>query len=225
MKGMIGWLALGIAVAGMAGTQSVSAAEAQLMSYGNASLELYRPVLDQYNTALFEQWSMQEYQAAGLCPLFAYFTNPSQVGFWLEDVDYNGTEELLIGEIGDSGEYAGMFFEMYTVIDGAPVLMASSTERSCYYLCTDGNVANEGSGGASQSICAYYMADSDHGVLTLTEAVIYDEAQGEETPWFYSRTGTSVSDCTPIMEEDAAEIMDSHEYEAIEYIPFAEYEV
>ncbi|MDO5344629.1 MAG: hypothetical protein Q4E91_02665 [Lachnospiraceae bacterium] len=222
MKGMTGWLALGIAAAGLAGAQSAVAAEADLVSYEDDAMELYRPVLDQYNTALLEQWSMQEYAAAGLCALCAYYTNPSQVGYWLEDVDNNGTEELLVGETEAQGEAGGMIFQLYAVYGQTPVLIASSTENSRYYLCTDGIIAKEEFDGA-ESLFAYYMADSDNAVLTLTEAVIYDGTQEGETPWFYSRTGTDVSDAMPVFEADAIEIMDSHEHEAIEYLAFADY--
>lgn len=223
MKGMIGWLVLGIIAADLAGAQCVAAAEADLVSYEDASLELYLPVLEQYNTALLEQWSMQEYEAAGLCALCAYYTNPSQVGYWLEDVDYNGTEELLVGETEASGGDEGMVFQLYALIGGAPVLIASSTENCRYYLCTDGSIAKEESGGAEYSVHAYYTADSDNAVLALTEAVIYDGAQAGDTPWFYSRSGTEAMDLAPVFEEDALEIIASHEYEAIEYLPFADY--
>lgn len=226
MRGKAGWLSFGILMVGLAGAQCVPAAQITPVSLeegsGDALLERYRPVLDQYYTALLEQWSVQEYEAAGLCPLCAYCTTPSQAGYWLEDVDNNGTEELLIGETDASGAYGGMFFQLYTLAGDTPVLMASSTEYSRCYLCTDGSVAVEESGASDAASWAYYTVDSDQAVLTLTETVFCGSADDGSVCWFYSGISTAAEEQL-VPEEDAREVMAAREYETVAYRPFEDY--
>ena len=75
-----------------------------------------------------------------------------------------------------------MFFDMYTIVEGQRVLVASSGERDRYYVCEDYTIANEGSGGASNFVWNYYEFVS--GQLELKEGVFFDAYTHPEIPGF-----------------------------------------
>ena len=79
-------------------------------------------------------------------------------GALLTDLNADGVPELLLGNASpDAGQYGPVFFyDLYTLIDGAPKHVVSSGERYRYYLRGDGLIAFEGSSGAAYSYVALY---------------------------------------------------------------------
>ena len=136
------------------------------------------------------------------------------------DIDQNGSTELLVGEVGTYGGDTGMFFDLYTIVDHQVVQVAASQERDRYYLCKDGLIYNEGSGGAEQSFYSYYGIGGD-GQLILTEAVLFDSAYGGDSPWFYSTSNLDVAQASVITQAAAQEIMDKHALAAISFTPLS----
>ena len=97
-------------------------------------------------------WNIGQFQEQNLCYLAGYYVQTfNKLGYFLQDIDNNGTAELFIGALDDGSETdEEMFFDMYTLINGGiPSLVTTSGERDRYYLCTDNTIANEGSGSAS----------------------------------------------------------------------------
>lgn len=180
----------------------------------------YDSVISLYATALHEGWGFDQLEAAGLNYMCGYYTNPSDLGYILLDIDHNGTEELIVGEIGEYGGGSGFFFDLYTLVGGQPSLVINSGERDQYYLCNDGYIMNEGSDSASTAYCTYYGIDI-YGNLALAEAVIYDDEVETEGPWFYSVTGLESTDRSPISEQVAQQIINKHACASIEFIPFS----
>jgi len=69
------------------------------------------------------------------------------VGYCLIDLDRDGSEELLIGDINTidrsnpaAEDFYMYFWVMYTVVNGYPKQIVSSEESNAYYLADDGNV-------------------------------------------------------------------------------------
>ena len=72
-------------------------------------------------------------------------------------------------------------------------------------------IANEGSGGASNSSYSYFVFDGSK--LQLAESVIYDGAKDPENPWFYSTVSQyDAENAAPISEEAATELMEKYVY-------------
>ena len=109
-----------------------------------------------------------------------------------------------------------MFYDLYTMVDNEPVLVVQSGERNRFYLCADGHIANEASGGAASSIFAYSILENEGTTLTLTESVIYDGNYDEQNPWFYSVTSRDDPEqAVSISKEEAEEIRNKYMYSDI----------
>ena len=97
------------------------------------------------------------------------YHDPSEIGYMFMDTNQDGTPEMLIGPVGSNTD----FFDLYTVVEGMPILVAQSGERDWYYVCADGTIANEGSYSAFGGIHAYYTI-GEQGQRILSEAVMTD---------------------------------------------------
>ena len=122
----------------------------------------------------------------------------SSVGYLLTDLDHDGSDELLIGDISSidksdpelSGFYR-YFWLLYTIENGKAKLVTESWERNRHYLGADGDVYYEGSGGASHSYF-FRMQFRDHD-LYIVESAFSDIYNG--SPCFcYSNLGSGVKE-------------------------------
>lgn len=179
----------------------------------------YESIILKYTQAVDEHWNQIQLQDAGLNYQCAYYTDASQIGYKYQDIDHNGTTELIIGAIGDG--FSGYFLDLYTLQDEQPKLVISSGERDRYYLCTNGAISNEGSSGADTSFYCYYTIGSD-GTLTLSEALIFDSSYDPMQPWFYSTEGIDVDTASPISEDVASQILNKYVQQAIDFVPLAD---
>ena len=143
----------------------------------------------------------------------------SSLGYCTMDINGDGIEELMIGSVNENA-YTGMFFDLYTIVDGQISLVISSGERDRYYLCEDYTIANEGSGGALSSVSGYYDLISDQ--LQLKEGVFMDGYDHSDNPWFYTSTNIYEDYSTPISESEAQGIMDKYTYMTLPYVPLDE---
>lgn len=142
--------------------------------------------------------------------------NSETLGYRIEDIDGNGTEELIFGE--NWGDHT-VIYDIYTISEGELVHVLDRWDRNRYYLCENGMIANEGSGGAAHSGYGYYTFDGVE--LHLAEAVIYDGDKDRENPWFYSvESEDNAENAEPISEERAAEIINQYVYCDRTFIPF-----
>ena len=113
--------------------------------------------------------------------------------------------------------------EVWTVKDGAPVMLVQSHARDKYYVeyLADENawlIANEGSGGAASSVWFYYALQN--GELALMQGVT-----SESGAWYMTYdTDYDVSNDTPSDEAACQAIIDSHteRYTALDYTPYTE---
>lgn len=144
-------------------------------------------------------------------------------GYLIEDIDGNGIDELIFLENRNNpdDEWDGIIYEMYTTYNGKPVRVLKGWERSRYFLCENGTLANEGSSGAGNSNYSYFTFEESK--LHLVESVIYDGMKDADHPWFYSTESEyDAENAEPISEERAMEIRGKYVYEHPVFIPFAE---
>ncbi|MDE6362758.1 MAG: hypothetical protein K2L86_00580 [Lachnospiraceae bacterium] len=148
------------------------------------------------------------------------------LGYLIEDLNGDGTEELIFGaNVSDKEStndvWNGIVYDVYTVSDGKLVHVLDGWERNRYYLCGNGMIANEGSGGAANSNYSYYTFDGLK--LNLVESVLYDAAKDTDHPWFYSKESEYDADSAdPISEGQAEEIRGKYTYLRPRFIPFTE---
>lgn len=179
----------------------------------------YDEIVNQYYNGMALNWSTEDFREHNLCYLAGYETGVDQIGYCVRDINGDGVDELMIGGIGEYSD-PGMFYDLYTMIDGQRVLVKSSGERDRYYLCQDQTIANEGSSGAALSIWGYY--DFVSGQLQLKEGIFTDGDKHPENPYFYTTTTFYEDYSNPISEEEAENIINKYTYETIPYISLAD---
>lgn len=132
-------------------------------------LSAYEPIVLQYRTALEENWSGQQLMDADM-NFMVQNVPPETVGYAVEDLDGNGTPELIIGTNCADVFYEKMVFLLYTVGEnGEPVQLFSSIERNRYYFAGGSRFANLGSSSADSSFATTWKLEGEELVdMTCT---------------------------------------------------------
>lgn len=128
---------------------------------------VYQRILDQYRTALEENWDGQQLTDAGL-NLMLRDIAPEAVGYAVEDLDDNGIPELAIGTISGDDFYGKLIFVLYTVDSGGEAVpIFSSIERDRYYYAGGNRFANLGSSSAADSFVTTLKLEGE-GLVDMT---------------------------------------------------------
>lgn len=182
---------------------------------------LYGDLLDNYFDALLQGLEPMDYEDRGLNYLPGIVKDINEVGYCLQDMDGDGSTELLIGSVSDNLIYA-----MYTMKDDKEVQLIDAGERNTYQLTSDGVFLNRGSNGAASY--GYNLYAFQDGEMQFQDALVYDAARDEANPWFYCTTETWDGDSMTPMETATAESTVA-DLEAsvmeIGFVPFAQYTV
>ena len=192
---------------------------------------VYAQQIDRYATALSEKWDEEQYMDNGMSEVLAayYEGNPlNNVGFSFVDLDNDGHWELVIGAILDAEEYPAVF-EIWTLVDDTPVMLAQANARSQYalqYVEEDNMwyIANESSDYISGHGTYYLMLVE--GELNVMQGILYNSKADAENPWFMTYDmDWDVSNDEPIDEDMANAILESNRshYTALEYFPYVLY--
>ena len=117
--------------------------------------EAYAPVLEEYFTALSENWDAAQMIEHNLNYMAAdsFFEEPPEdIGYAIADLDGDGIQELAIGTGKDDPFFGKLIFSLYTLDEsGAPKLLLDSTERNRYYYAGGFCFANQCSSGWNDS--------------------------------------------------------------------------
>ena len=201
----------------------------------------YEDVLDLYYAALSGRWDTNAVNSRGLSVLctYCYEGEPLEnVGYVLLDLDGDGSDELLIGGILDTGRFAGMDFSMpsivfdiYTIANGRVVNVAQSFERSRRHLLPDGRIYGEGSSGAANDTYAIWQMRGAEFVMT--EALVSDgvatfdeETWYTELNWFMLKDGNwDTETAERLTQAQAEKQIAAYEEQVIQpdYIPLSRY--
>ena len=121
-----------------------------------------------------------------------------KVGYYLVDLDGDGWDELLIGDIGTldrktdiADRFYSYFWILYTIKDGYAVQVTQSYERERHYLGNDGNIYCVSSGGADLILAE--KEEFKNGDLYVTECYFSDrDATTQAIKYCYSNLGEGV---------------------------------
>ena len=193
--------------------------------------EVYAEQIDRYYTALSQRWEEGKYYDNNMSalPYHYYEGNPlDNVGFGFLDLDNDGSWELVIGAIKNA-ETDPSVFEIWTLVDGKPVMLAQGGYRNRYVLQfveaeNMWYVVNEGANSAANS-ATYYLKLSG-GKFQVAKGVVLDAEANEQNPWFLTYDlDWDVSNDTPIDEQTAESILQAGRsaYTALEYFPYSLY--
>ena len=190
--------------------------------------EVYAEQIARYYVPLLEQWGRGQYFEKGLrtLPSFYYEGDPlDNVGFGFVDLDHDGELELMIGAILDA-DINPVIFEIWTLVEDEPVLLAQGGERNRYILQHEEEndawyVVNEASNSAFNFATYYLMLHE--GKFEVIQGIVADAVANEQNPWFMAYDlDWDVSNDTPIDEETANAILETNRnlYTAPEYFPY-----
>jgi len=147
-----------------------------------------------------------------------YYQTP---GWLLRDLDGDGTSELLLG--ADWGDGYGVIFNIYRLDGAKAVRVVDGWSRSRYFLCSDGTLAHEWSGGADHWGRTYLR----YGETLLPIESVFDRGG----VWYHAKglDALSLDDtqlegrCKVIPRAEAEQLMERYtkQYEALPFTPFA----
>ena len=146
-----------------------------------------------------------------------YYQTP---GWLLRDLDGDGTSELLLG--ADWGDGYGVIFNIYRLDGAQAVRVVDGWSRSRYFLCSDGTLAHEWSGGADHWGRTYLR----YGKTLLPIESVFDRGG----VWYHAKgldalslDDTQLEDrCKTIPRAEAEQLMERYtkQYEALPFTPF-----
>ena len=173
----------------IAGTTCGNNGEKVSVGAGTKGENLYKDVLDKHLTAIKEGWDATKLESENMSTMYNIISTSndslSKVGYCYKDINIDGIEELLIGEIGD-GEYQGIVYDIYTMVDRKVAHVASGWDRNRYFILDGGLIRNEYSNGANESGVNIYNLTSNSTELFLQIAYKYDGYTDEKNPLFKS---------------------------------------
>ena len=165
--------------------------------------------------------------------MYCRHTELSEVGFALEDLDKNGTKELII-----SGIDSPFVYDLYTITDGKAKHLFDSGERYAHYLYSDGFVLLQLSGGATTNGSDFYKLND--GNLDFIERIILDTLHAKEAGLiddlyeinenlcYFKSTSPDESDYVSITADEALAKLEEYQNNRTElkpaYIPLSEFE-
>ena len=147
-----------------------------------------------------------------------YYQTP---GWLLRDLEGDVTSELLLG--ADWGDGCGVIFNIYRLDGAKAVRVVDGWSRSQYFLCSDGTLAHEWSGGADHWGRTYLR----YGEALLPIESVFDRGG----VWYHAKgldalslEDTQLEDrCKTISRAEAEQLMERYtkQYEALPFTPFA----
>ncbi len=142
-------------------------------------------------------------------------------GWLLRDLDGDGTPELLLG--ADWGDGHTVILNIYRLDGAKAVRVVDGWNRSQYFLCSDGTLAHEWSGGADHWGRTYLR----YGEVLLPIESVFDRGG----VWYHAKgldalslEDTQLEDrCKTIPRAEAEQLMERYtkQYEALPFTPFA----
>ena len=192
---------------------------------------VYAQQIKRYHTAISQQWDMDAYWDQEMSSMVVHYydgTPLDNVGFTLMDLDGDGIQELMIGAILGS-ERDPLVFEIWTLQNNEPVMLAQSGSHNRYYLQYANeddrwSVAYEAENGAANH-AVYYLQLAD-GEFHVIQGILFDALSSENAPWFMAYDlDWDISNDTPIDEDTAIAVMNAGRniYAAQAYLPYSLY--
>lgn len=186
--------------------------------------DMYAEVIDKYVTAIEEKWDSNKLEEEDMSPEYNAVNVATggdaidNIGYTFYDVNNDGIDELLIGEIAE-GDLKGTVYDIYTMVDREPVHVLSGSARDRYYALEGGLIVNESSSGADDSEWQSYDIEPNTANLLPQLGVKMDGYEDKDNPWFVNYGDEE--NWESISEEDFTEYKSRFEYIRFDFTPLA----
>ena len=187
---------------------------------GTKGQDLYKDVLKKHITSIKEKWDSVKLEQENM----SYMYNlTDRIGYVYYDVNGDGIDELLIGEIAER-DWKGVIYDIYTMVNREPKHVVSGGSRNRYFICDNSFVCNEYSSGAMESGVRVYNLVENSTELYPQVSFKYDGYTNPEKPWFLSYGDETNNDSWEnVSEEKFKERKKVFEkYERFDFIPLNE---
>ena len=184
---------------------------------GKAGEDLYGYTLATLIEALSDGADASKLEEMGFSPEFYSLseegTDFDRIGYAYHDVNVDGIDELLIGDIEN-----GNIYSIYTMIDREPSMAVCGSARDRYYAFDDCFILNEYSGGADEYGFKVYILSENSTDMTLQWEVKYDGYTDEKAPWFKAY---SDEEWEPITEKEYDEEIERAKHTELDLKPLS----
>ena len=178
--------------------------------------DLYKTILEKHYVAIVEKWSSTKLEQENMSYMYNIIPDKNKIGYTYYDVNADGIEELLIGEIAD-GDWKGVIYDIYTMVNRKPKHVISGGERDRYYVCDDSFICNEYSSGANESGLRVYNLVENSTELFPQVSFKYDGYENPNKPLFISYSDEKWENVSESKFNERKKIFEK--YERFDFIP------
>ena len=178
--------------------------------------DLYKEVLQKHRLAINEKWDSTKLEKENMSYMYNVIEDKSKIGYVFYDVNVDGIDELLIGEIAQ-GDWKGVIYDIYTMVNREPKHVISGGARDRYYVCDGSFVCNEYSSGALESGVRVYNLVENSTELYPQVSFKYDGYTNPKKPWFLSYSDNQWENVSEKTYEERKKVFDK--YERFDFIP------
>ena len=192
---------------------------------GTKGKDLYGEVLQKHIKAINEKWDSTKLEEENMSYMYNVLASTNKnvldkIGYTYYDVNADGIEELLIGEI-TGGEWKGIIYDMYTMVNRKPKHVISGGSRNRYFVCDDVFVCREYSSGANESGWLVYVLNENSTELYGQVGFKYDGYNNPKNPWFlmYGFSDENWENVSENVFKERKQVFEK--YERFDYIPLS----
>ncbi len=155
---------------------------------GTRGEDLYKDVLAKHVQAINEKWDAKKLEGEEMSTMYAAVAENSDkplesIGYIYKDLNHDGIDELLIGEIAD-GEWKGIVYDIYTVVNREPAHVLSGSDKDRYFVNQYGAIIKEFNNGEKET--GYMTYDLAPNTTELWDQVAFKTDENAKEPWFVS---------------------------------------
>ena len=176
---------------------------------GTKGSDLYQDVLKKHLTAINEKWDSTKLEDENMSYMYNIIPE-NKIGYVYYDVNADGIDELLIGEIAD-GAWKGVVYDIYTMVNRKPKHVISGGSRDRYYVCDNTFICNEYSSGAMESGVGVYNLVENTTELYPQVNFKYDGYANSNNPYFISYSDNKWENVTEEYYEERKKVFDKYE--------------
>lgn len=177
--------------------------------------DLYSDILEKHKTALIEKWDSDKLEKENMSYMYNIIPK-DKTGYAYYDINADGIDELVIGEIAE-GNWKGVIYDIYTMVDRKPQHVISGGQRNRYYVCDNSFVCREYSSGVSESGVDVYNLVENSTELFPQVSFKYDGYENPKNPYFVSYSDNKWENYSKKEFYERKKVFEK--YERFDYIP------